>query len=112
MAELSAHDSERMSASSSVQDRVKIAASSVRAASTCRRSRAVDVTSLSTALSNVPAARVQLDVATAVLDTALDSSKHASLALVDALSVSEPAGLTFSPAGLSPGKSSRFVADL
>lgn len=72
----------------------------------------MDVTSLSTALTNVPAARVQLDVSTAVLDMALDSTNQATLALVDALSVSEPAGLTFSPAGLSPGRTSRFVADL
>ena len=46
------------------------------------------------------------------MDMALDSTKQAALALVDALSVSEPAGLTFSPAGLSPGRTSRFVADL
>ena len=72
----------------------------------------MDVTSLSTALTNVPAARAQLDVSTGVLDMALDSTKQATLALVDALSVSEPAGLTFSPAGLSPGRTSRFVADL
>jgi hypothetical protein len=72
----------------------------------------VDVTSLSTALPNVPAARLQLDVSTAVLDMAVETTKQASMALIDALSVSEPPGLTFSAAGLSPGRTSRFVADL
>jgi hypothetical protein len=72
----------------------------------------VDVTSLSTALNNVPAARLQLDVSAAALNKALDSTAQAASALIDSLSVSEPAGLTFSPAGLSPGRTSRFVADL
>jgi hypothetical protein len=76
------------------------------------RSTPVDVSGLSTALSNVPAARLQLDVTTAVLDKALDTSTQAALTLIDALSVSEPPGLTFSPTGLSPGRTSRFVADL
>lgn len=69
----------------------------------------VDVTSLST---NVPAARVQLEATAAVLDRALDVTTQQSSALIGSLSVDEPAGLTFSPAGLSPGRSSRFVADL
>jgi hypothetical protein len=93
-------------------DRVKIVRGSVRGGGFATRSDAVDVSGLSTALPNVPSARLQLDVSTAVLDKALDTSTHASLALVDALSVSEPPGLTFSPAGLSPGRTSRFVADL
>jgi hypothetical protein len=71
----------------------------------------VDVTSLSTALNNVPAARLQLDVSAAALNKALDSTTQAASALLDSLSVSEPPGLTFSPAGLSPGRTSRFVAD-
>jgi hypothetical protein len=61
---------------------------------------------------SVTSARLQLDVATSVLDKALDTTKQSAMALVDALSVSEPPGLTFSAAGLSPGRSSRFVADL
>jgi hypothetical protein len=72
----------------------------------------VDVSGLSTALNNVPAARLQFDVSAAALDKALEATVQTSLALVDALSVSEPPGLTFSPAGLSPGRTSRFVADL
>jgi hypothetical protein len=72
----------------------------------------VDVASLSTAVTNVPAGRLQLDVSVAALNKALDTTTQASLALIDSLSVSEPPGLTFSPAGLSPGRTSRFVADL
>ncbi|MGE0000354.1 MAG: hypothetical protein AB7L17_24135 [Ilumatobacteraceae bacterium] len=30
----------------------------------------------------------------------------------DARSITEPPGLTFTPAGLSPGRTSRFVVDL
>lgn len=58
------------------------------------------------------AARLHLDVSTAVLDKALEVTTQSSSGLLDALSVSEPPGLTFSPAGLSPGRTSRFVADL
>lgn len=72
----------------------------------------VDVSSLSTSLTNVSSARVQLEASTAVLGRALDAMTQQSSALLGALSVDEPAGLTFSPAGLSPGRSSRFVADL
>jgi hypothetical protein len=95
-----------------VHDHVKIVSGCVRGARAPTRSTHVDVSGLSTALANVPSARLQLDVATAVLDKALDTTAQASLALVDALSVSEPPGLTFSPTGLSPGRTSRFVADL
>ncbi len=72
----------------------------------------MDVSGLSTALTNVSSARLALDVSTAVLDKALDSATQQSRELLDSLSVSEPPGLTFSPAGLSPGRVSRFVADL
>ncbi|MCU1361678.1 MAG: hypothetical protein JWN99_2967 [Ilumatobacteraceae bacterium] len=72
----------------------------------------MDVSGLSTALTNYPASRLQLDVSAAALDKALDTTMQASRALVDSLSVSEPPGLTFSPSGLSPGRTSRFVADL
>ena len=72
----------------------------------------MDVSGFSTALTNVSSARLALDVSTAVLDKALDSATQQSRELLDSLSVSEPPGLTFSPAGLSPGRVSRFVADL
>lgn len=73
---------------------------------------AVDVSGLSTSLTNVSTARVQLEVSAAVLDRALESTSQQASALLEALSVDEPAGLTFSPKGLSPGRTSRFVADL
>lgn len=78
---------------------------------------AVDVSGLGSAVTNVTAPRLQLDVAMGTLDRSLDTGRdgRGSLATpdaVDSLSVSEPPGLTFSPAGLSPGRSSRFVADL
>lgn len=72
----------------------------------------MDVSGLSTALTNVSSARLALDVSSVVLDKALDSATQQSRELLDSLSVSEPPGLTFSPAGLSPGRVSRFVADL
>jgi hypothetical protein len=72
----------------------------------------VDVSGLSAALTNVSSARSAVDVSTAVLDKALDATMQQSRDLLDSLSVSEPPGLTFSPAGLSPGRVSRFVVDL
>ena len=57
--------------------------------------------------------RCQAGIATKVLATALDTQTAAAGSLIEALSVSVPAGLTFSSdGGLSAGHQSRFIADL
>jgi hypothetical protein len=51
-------------------------------------------------------------VQTPSTELAATSAGPAFETLDDARSISEPPGLTFSRAGLSPGRTSRFVADL
>jgi hypothetical protein len=72
----------------------------------------VELSGLSTAVSNVSTARVQFGVSASALDKALAATTQEPSALIESRSVSEPPGLTFSPSGLSPGRSNRFVADL
>ena len=69
-------------------------------------------TALSNLSSNATAGRVQLEASTKVLGMALDSEQAGAAMLLDSLSRIEPAGLTFSPRGLSSGRESRFIADL
>ena len=95
-----------------VHDRVKITGASVRRVRRHERSPPWTCQVSAPLSPNVSWARLALDVSTAVLDKALDSATQQSRELLDSLSVSEPPGLTFSPAGLSPGRVSRFVADL
>ncbi len=64
------------------------------------------------ALANLGTGRLQTEVKTAVLGKALDTEVAAAASLIEALSVTEPAGLTFSAAGLSSGRASRYIADL
>jgi hypothetical protein len=77
-----------------------------------RTVRIVDISSSTAALANLGTGRLQAEVATKVLAKALDTQTEAASSLIEALSVSVPAGLTFSPAGLSAGRESRFIADL
>ena len=78
-----------------------------------RTIRIVDISSSTAALANLGTGRLQAEVATKVLAKALDSQAEAATSLVEALSVSVPAGLTFSSqGGLSAGRESRFLADL
>lgn len=73
----------------------------------------MDVTALAGTYSGMAAGRLQLEVGTAVLGTALDASSNAALALVASLEVSVPAGLTYGPGGgLDAGASSRLIATL
>lgn len=73
----------------------------------------VDISSSTAALANLGTGRLQTEVATKVLAKALDTQTEAVTSLVEALSVSVPPGLTFSPQGdLSAGRESRFIADL
>jgi Putative motility protein len=72
----------------------------------------VQISVSNAALTNVASGRLQAEIATRVLDKAIDTEAAAVASLVEALSVSEPAGLTFSPTGLSSGRESRFIADL
>ncbi len=72
----------------------------------------MDVTALAANSSAMAAGRLQLDVATAVLGTALDASSNAALALVAGLVQSVPAGLTYGPNGLEAGATSRVIATL
>ena len=72
----------------------------------------MDVTALAATYSGMAAGRLQTEVATAVLGTALDASSNAALSLVAALVQSVPAGLTYGPTGLDAGASSRIVATL
>lgn len=72
----------------------------------------VEINGSATALSNLTAGRVQLEASTKVLGMALDNEQASAATLLDSLSRIEPAGLTFSPAGLSAGRASRFIADL
>ncbi len=76
----------------------------------------MEIQGSTTALSNpttTPAAgRLQLEASTKVLAMALDSEQAGAMSLIDSLSRIEPAGLTFSPRGLSAGRESRFIADL
>lgn len=77
-----------------------------------RTIRNVDISSATAALANLGTGRLQTEVATKVLAKALDTQTEAATSLVEALSVSVPAGLTFSPEGLSAGRESRYLADL
>ncbi len=70
------------------------------------------MTALASTYSGMAAGRLQLDVATAVLGTALDASSNAALSLVAALVQSVPAGLTYGPGGLDAGASSRLIATM
>lgn len=72
----------------------------------------VNISTSSAALANLATGRLQAEVATTVLGKALDNEVAAATSLIEALSVSEPAGLTFSAAGLSSGRSRTFIADL
>ena len=72
----------------------------------------MDVTALAATYSGMAAGRLQVDVATAVLGTALHTSSDAALSLVAALVQSVPAGLTYGPGGLDAGSSSRVIATL
>ncbi len=77
-----------------------------------RTIRDVEISTSTAALANLGTGRLQTEVKTAVLGKALDTEVAAAASLIEALSVSEPAGLTFSPAGLSSGRASRYIADL
>jgi hypothetical protein len=78
-----------------------------------RTVRTVDISSSTAALANLGTGRLQTEVATKVLAKALDSHTEAMTSMVEALSVSVPPGLTFSPQGdLSAGRERRFIADL
>ena len=72
----------------------------------------VEISVSTAALANVATGRLQAEVATRVLGKAIDTEAAAVATLMDSLSMSEPAGLTFSPSGLSSGRESRFIADL
>jgi hypothetical protein len=72
----------------------------------------VEISTSTAALANLGTGRLQAEVKTAVLGKALDTEVAAATSLIEALSVSEPAGLTFSPSGLSSGRASRYLADL
>lgn len=73
----------------------------------------VDISSSTAALANLGTGRLQAEIATKVLATALDTQTAAAGSLIEALSVSVPAGLTFSSdGGLSAGRQSRYIADL
>jgi hypothetical protein len=72
----------------------------------------VDVTQIPAAMANLATGRLQAEVRVGVLDQALETTQAAAAALLDSLSTSVPAGLTFSPSGLSSGLDHRFVADL
>ncbi len=73
----------------------------------------MDISSSTAALANLGTGRLQTEVATKVLAKALDTQAEAAMSVVDALSVSVPAGLTFSSQGsLSAGREQRFLADL
>jgi hypothetical protein len=72
----------------------------------------VEINGSTSALSNLATGRLQVEMSTRVLGMALDGEQAAAATLVDSLSRIEPAGLTFSPSGLSSGRESRFIADL
>jgi hypothetical protein len=72
----------------------------------------MDVMQIPAAMSNLATGRLQIEVGTTVLGKALETTQAAAATLIDALSTSVPAGLTFSPAGLSPGQEHRFLGDL
>ncbi|MCX6520959.1 MAG: YjfB family protein [Actinobacteria bacterium] len=72
----------------------------------------MEISTSTAALANLGTGRLQTEVKTAVLGKALDTEVAAATSLIEALSVSEPAGLTFSPGGLSAGRESRYIADL
>ena len=72
----------------------------------------VEISTSTAALANLGTGRLQTEVKTAVLGKALDTEVVVAASLIEALSVSEPAGLTFSAAGLSSGRASRYIADL
>ncbi len=78
----------------------------------CRTIRYVDISSSTAALANLGTGRLQAEVATTILGKALDTQVAAATSLIESLSVSEPAGLTFSPMGLSSGRARNFIADL
>ena len=72
----------------------------------------MDVTSIATSLAGMTAGRTQLEVGTAVLDRALDVSTSAALQLISSMvpaASTVPAGLTYSPAGLSAATGNRHV---
>jgi hypothetical protein len=76
----------------------------------------MDVTALASTMAGMGAGRLQLEVGTAVLGKAMDTAASAVLQLVSSMTAataqSVPAGLTFSPAGLSAGSSNRVIATL
>ena len=72
----------------------------------------VEISGSSAALANLGTGRLQVEVATKVLDVAIDATAQAAGILLESLSRTEPAGLTFSASGLSSGHESRFIADL
>jgi hypothetical protein len=73
----------------------------------------VDISSSTAALANLGTGRLQTEIATRVLAKALETQTEAATSMVEALSVSVPAGLTFSPEGsLSAGREQRFIADM
>ncbi len=72
----------------------------------------VDISTSTAALANLATGRLQTEVATKVLGKTLDTQVEAAASLIEALSVSEPAGLTFSSSGLSAGRARNFIADL
>jgi hypothetical protein len=72
----------------------------------------VEISTSTAAMANLGTGRLQAEIATKVLGKALDTQVEAASSLIEALSVSEPAGLTFSASGLSSGRANRFIADL
>jgi hypothetical protein len=72
----------------------------------------VDVGQIPAAMANLATGRLQTEVRVNVLDKALETAQASTAALVESLSTSVPAGLTFSADGLSAGQERRFLADL
>ena len=72
----------------------------------------VEISDNASSASGMAAGRLQLEVGTHVLRNALKASSDAALALFTSMPQSVPAGLTFSPGGLSAGSSNRVVATL
>jgi hypothetical protein len=72
----------------------------------------VEISDVSSAMTAMTAGRLQSDVATRVLKTALTTSDQAALGLISALQQSVPAGLTYTSSGLVPASSANEIARL
>lgn len=78
----------------------------------------MDVTGIASTMSGMSAGQLHLSVGTVVLGRAIDVASSAALQLVASMTAAAapahgvPAGLTFSPAGLSAAESNRVIATL